>query len=131
VRALVIAAAVLCAGAAAGAGPGQVAEVAAVVPVEDAAPASPGLAERLAAIRERIQAALEYPPLARLDDTTGSVVVRFEIDAQGAASEVRVVRSSGSPRLDAAALRAVREAGELPRVGGPLEVPVHFALVPR
>ena len=107
------------------------AEVAAVVRVQDAVPAGPSLAERLATIRERIQRALVYPPLARSRDTDGSLTLRFEIDAGGVPRNVRVTRSSGSPRLDRAALRAVEEAGRLPRVHGPLEVPVQFELAGR
>lgn len=102
--------------------------VVAALPVQDAVPPGPGLAQRLEVIRERIQAALVYPPLARLRGADGAARVRFEIDAAGGAREVRVVRSSGSPQLDAAAVRAVLAAGALPRVAGPLEVPVHFDL---
>ena len=102
-----------------------------MAPVEDAVPSGPSLSERLAIIRERIQGALEYPPLARGRDADGRAVVRFEIDPEGLAREVAVVRSSGDPRLDAAAVRAVETAGSLPRVYGPLEVPVHFELSAR
>jgi protein TonB len=83
---------------------------------------------RLAEIRRRIQAALEYPPIARWQDLQGDALVRFEIGAEGRAQGVQVVRSSGEPLLDAAAVRAVLAAGALPRVYGPLEVPVSFEL---
>ena len=98
----------------------------AAVPVEDAMPLGPSVDERLSVIRQRIQRALRYPPLARLRSSDGDAVVRFEIGPSGVAHEIRVVRSSGHPQLDAAAARAVREAGRLPRVIGPLEVPVRF-----
>lgn len=104
------------------------AKVAAVVSLEDAVPQRPSLAERLAVIRERIQNALEYPPLARLRERAGAATVRFEIDSAGQANAVRVVRSSGSPQLDDAAVRAVSTAGPLPWVYGALEVPVTFEL---
>jgi TonB family protein len=100
-------------------------------PAVDLAPGGPSVEERLAEIRRRIEAALEYPPLARWQDREGAVLVRFEIDANGHAREVRVVRSSGEPLLDAAAARAVVAAGVLPRVYGPLEVPVSFELATR
>ena len=102
--------------------------VAAVNLSDDAMPQGPSVADRLAIIREKIQNALEYPPLARLHDSYGDAVVRFEIDRSGSAENVRVVRSSGHDRLDSSAIRAVETASPLPWVYGPLEVPVHFEL---
>ena len=96
--------------------------------LEDAVPAAPSRAERLEAIRVRIQAALRYPPLARWRAASGEAVVRFEIAADRRARAVRIERSSGLALLDRAALRAVLEAGELPYVHGLLEVPVRFDL---
>jgi len=104
------------------------AEVAAVSLIEDAMPNAPSVADRLAIIRERIQAQVEYPPLARLYDASGETLVRFEIDRSGSAQNVRVVRSSGDDQLDTSAVRAVQSAHPLPWVYGPLEVPVHFEL---
>ncbi len=103
-------------------------EVAAVILSDDAMPQGPSVADRLGIIRQKIQNALEYPPLARLHDSDGDALVRFEIDRSGAAQNVRVVRSSGHERLDASAVRAVESANPLPWVYGPLEVPVHFEL---
>jgi TonB family protein len=100
-------------------------------PAVDFAPSGPSVESRLAEIRRRIQAALEYPPLARWQDLEGDALVRFEIGSEGRARGVRVVRSSGEPLLDAAAARAVVAAGVLPRVYGPLEVPVSFELATR
>jgi protein TonB len=100
-------------------------------PAVDLAPTGPSVEARLAEIRRRIQAALEYPPIARWQDLQGDALVRFEIGAEGRAHGVRVVRSSGEPLLDAAAVRAVLAAGVLPRVYGPLEVPVSFELATR
>jgi TonB family protein len=104
------------------------AEVAAVILFDDAMPYGPSVADRLAIIREKIQNALEYPPLARLLDSDGDALVRFEIDRSGTAQNVRVVQSSGHDRLDTSAVRAVETASPLPWVYGPLEVPVHFEL---
>ena len=103
-------------------------EVAAVILSDDAMPRSPSVADRLAIIREKIQNALEYPQLARLHDSDGDALVRFEIDRSGSALNVRVVRSSGHDLLDTSALHAVETANPLPWVYGPLEVPVHFKL---
>ena len=103
-------------------------EVAAVIFSDDAMPRGPSVASRLAIIREKIQKALEYPPLARLHDSDGDALVRFEIDRSGSAQNIRLVRSSGHDRLDTSAVRAVETASPLPWVYGPLEVPVHFEL---
>ncbi len=117
-----------CAFAAAGSAAADSSELAAVVPSVDARPATRSVAQRLAIIRERIQNALEYPALARLRDSDGDALVRFEIDHTGVAREIQVVRSSGYPLLDASAVRAVENAKPLPWVYGPLEVPVRFEL---
>jgi len=114
--------------AAAGSAVADSSEVAAVIPSVDARPETPSVADRLAIIRQRIQSALEYPPLARLRKSGGDALVRFEIDHTGVAREIEVVRSSGYPLLDESAVRAVQNAKPLPWVYGPLEVPVHFEL---
>lgn len=49
-----------------------------------------------------------YPLLSRRLGEQGTVLLTVWVDAQGAATEVRLARSSGHPRLDAAALQAVR-----------------------
>jgi TonB family protein len=103
-------------------------EVAAVILSDDAMPRGPSIASRLAIIREKIQDTLEYPPLARLHDSDGDALVRFEIDRSGSAQNIRLVRSSGHDRLDTSAVRAIEAASPLPWVYGPLEVPVHFEL---
>lgn len=99
--------------------------------VDDAVPLGPNAEARLAEIRRRIQAALVYPPLAHLQHLEGEALVRFVIDAQGTARQVRVHRSSGRPSLDRAARRAVTAAAPLPWVYGRLEVPVRFSLSER
>lgn len=49
-----------------------------------------------------------YPPLSRRLGETGKVVLRVELDATGRVSAAQVLTSSGSSRLDAAALAAVK-----------------------
>ena len=97
----------------------------------DAGPSGPSVTERLGEIRERIQAALEYPPVARMQRVEGEALVRFEIGRDGAARDVRLFRTSGKPSLDRAATRAVVAAAPLPWVYGRLEVPVRFELEAR
>ncbi|MBI4988691.1 MAG: energy transducer TonB [Rhodocyclales bacterium] len=49
-----------------------------------------------------------YPPLSRRLGEEGKVVLRVELDEQGSVSAARVATASGFPRLDEAALAAVK-----------------------
>ncbi len=49
-----------------------------------------------------------YPPVARRLGEQGRVVLRVLVSADGKAEQVDLRASSGSPRLDAAALETVR-----------------------
>ena len=79
----------------------------------------------------------EYPALSRRRGEQGVVVLRVRCDAQGRVTEVAVQSSSGSPRLDHAALQAVaawrfkpaRAGGRA--VAGELELPIRFRLQDR
>jgi protein TonB len=95
---------------------------------QDAVPPGPPLDERLLAIRERIQAAIVYPTLARMRRLEGVAQVRFAIAADGRPQELAVAGSTGHAILDRAALAAVEAAAPLPWVYGLLEVPVRFEL---
>ncbi|HET6465212.1 MAG TPA: energy transducer TonB [Nitrospiria bacterium] len=50
----------------------------------------------------------DYPPSAKRLAEQGRVVVRVELDEQGRIGSARIENSSGSPRLDGAALAAVK-----------------------
>lgn len=52
----------------------------------------------------------DYPKSARLRGEQGNVLLEFRVDVKGVVESVSVVMSSGFPELDAAALRAVRQA---------------------
>jgi len=52
----------------------------------------------------------DYPRTARLRGEEGEVVLEISVSAAGAVDDVRVVRSSGFPSLDDAAVDAVRAA---------------------
>ncbi|UCE85669.1 MAG: energy transducer TonB [Deltaproteobacteria bacterium] len=116
-------------------GPGQADDnprhAAVEVGTVDAVPHGPSVAERLAEIRRRIQAATVYPPIARRQGLAGTAHVRFQIGRDGIATGIEASRSSGHWILDRAAERSVRSAGRLPWVYGRLEVPVRFELEPR
>jgi protein TonB len=97
----------------------------------DLVPSPPSAAERLEAIRQRVQAAVVYPQAARERGIQGVARIQFRIDAAGRAAEVITVESSGSPMLDTAAEQAARDARELPQLTGWVRIPVRFALAPR
>lgn len=75
-----------------------------------------------------------YPPLSRRLHEQGRVLLRVRVSADGEAREVRIESSSGSERLDRAALDAVRRWRFSPARRGsePVEgmalVPIDFAL---
>lgn len=64
----------------------------------------------------RLRRALRYPAEARRERLRGEVHVAFTVRGGGGVSGVRVVRSSGSPVLDRAALETVRRAVPFPPV---------------
>ncbi len=117
--------------AGAGADPPPAPAVARIASGGDVVPQGPSLDERLGAIQRRVQAALVYPPLARLRRTQGTALLAFEIGADGRARGVAVAHSSGFAALDRAALRAVHAVDQLPYVYGRLEIPVRFELAAR
>jgi protein TonB len=88
----------------------------------------------LAGLRQRIQAALHYPPAARRRGLSGTVQLELTIRPDGAIDGVELFRSSSHAVLDEAALEAVRTLGRRPlpppAAGRGLRVrlPVVFAL---
>lgn len=75
-----------------------------------------------------------YPPLSRRVGEHGRVLLRVQVDAGGLPSHVEIGSSSGSPRLDQAALEAVRRWKFVPATRGDkavsaqVLVPVQFSL---
>jgi periplasmic protein TonB len=58
-------------------------------------------------VRSRVQRYFRYP---RSTDSSGTVTVSFVVSSGGSVSSLRILRGSGSPVLDEAALNAVRKA---------------------
>jgi protein TonB len=81
-----------------------------------------------------VQPAPHYPPDSRRIREQGLVILRVLIDDRGHAKAVEVYRSSGHPRLDEAARRAVERAVFKPYMDGGVAresaaiVPVEFSL---
>ncbi|MGF0069506.1 TonB family protein [Candidatus Spyradosoma sp. SGI.093] len=80
-------------------------------------------ADATATVRYRRRVAPKYPRADALAGRTGTVVLLLDIDERGALTGVRVKRSSGSPSLDAAAIRAARASEYLPAREGARAVP--------
>ncbi|WP_159585998.1 energy transducer TonB [Chelativorans xinjiangense] len=84
-------------------------------------------------IVSRLRRALRYPRAAQRERLRGEVGVAFTVAGNGAVSGIRVVRSSGSPILDQAAVETVRRAAPFPaipdgagRSSWPFTVPLAF-----
>lgn len=75
-----------------------------------------------------------YPPMLRRTGEEGKVVLRVFVTAEGAAGNVQVLHSSGSPLFDEAALTAVRKWRFVPARRGDtpiaewVQVPIEFRL---
>jgi protein TonB len=116
----------------------------AAVPAEPA-PAAPPMAPAPAAeppplVAARFDAeylhnpAPSYPPLSRRRGEQGTVMLMVKVSAEGFAQRVEVHESCGYPRLDAAALEAVRAWRFVPArrgdaaVAASVLVPIAFVL---
>ena len=81
-----------------------------------------------------INPAPAYPPLSRRMNEEGRVLLRVMVDADGNPSALEIHTSSGFPRLDQAALDAVRRWKFVPArrgdeaVAGAVNVPIDFRL---
>ena len=75
-----------------------------------------------------------YPPESRLAREQGTVLLRLTVTAQGSPESISVQRSSGHPRLDAAAVAGVRQWRFRPAikagiaVAATVTIPVRFDL---
>lgn len=80
----------------------------------------------------KLRRSLRYPAEAKRQKIRGEVHVAFTVSSGGGVSGVRVVRSSGSPVLDRAALDTVQRAAPFPpipdgRANWPFTVPLAFS----
>jgi len=77
-----------------------------------------------AAISQRIQSRLRYPPLAKRLGLEGTARVRFTVSADGSVSSLTLAETSGDSSLDQAALDAVQDSSPLPPPPAGLDTPV-------
>ena len=81
----------------------------------------------------KLRRSLRYPSQARRERLRGEVHVAFTVSAGGGVSSIRIVRGSGSPVLDQAAIETVQRAAPFPpipqgagRNNWPFTVPLAF-----
>ncbi len=82
----------------------------------------------LTRILARLQRVRQYPREARRQQLTGSPKVEFRIQPDGSLAYVKVVQSSGSAILDAAAIRTVHRSTPLPYYANAIAIPIRFEL---
>ena len=70
-------------------------------------------------VHRRIQRSLRYPSSAKRRGISGTPTVRFRIDEGGNLTSIALLKSSGYPELDEAALDAVRRAAPFRADGRP------------
>lgn len=88
--------------------------------VVEASPTKPAPARISNDVRDNFQdlPSPPYPPTSVRMNEQGSVLLSIKVEANGMASDVDVVRSSGFPRLDDAAVKAALRWRYVPRGGG-------------
>lgn len=79
-------------------------------------------------IRNSIEKAKVYPPLARRKGIEGKVFLRFRIRPDGEVDEVKIVKGSGSEILDTASIETIKKSAPLPYAPGWIELPLVFKL---
>ena len=77
--------------------------------------------------KELRQPSVQYPPISYDNAEEGTVTLRFIVQPDGSVSDIRIARSSGHPRLDAAAVRSLRQAKFQPATchGKPIAMQIH------
>jgi len=85
-------------------------------------------------LRDRIEQLKRYPPMARMNNWQGKVVLKFVVREDGTVENLEVVQSSGHTVLDEAAMETIRQASPLPlkhALGKPrvtFQFPINYAL---
>ena len=84
--------------------------------------------------KELRQPSVQYPPISRDNGEEGTVTLLLAVQPDGSVSDIRIARSSGHQRLDAAAQKALRNIKLQPATchGKPiamrLTMPITFTL---
>ncbi|MEO5377040.1 MAG: energy transducer TonB [Magnetococcus sp. DMHC-6] len=68
----------------------------------------------LKSVKDRVEQGWSYPTQAKEENLHGSLFIAFTINKEGQLEKIELIRSSGSPILDQAALAAVKNAAPFP-----------------
>ena len=79
--------------------------------------------------KELHRPSLQYPSASQDVGDEGIVTLRFIVQPDGSVSDIRIARSSGYRRLDAAAVRSLRRAKFQPATchGKPIAMRIHYS----
>ena len=77
--------------------------------------------------KELRRPSVQYPPASQDNGDEGTVTLLLAVQTDGSISDIRIARSSGYQRLDAAAVRSLRQAKFQPATchGKPIAVQIH------
>ena len=77
--------------------------------------------------KELRRPSVQYPPASQNNGDEGTVTLLLAVQTDGSISDIRIARSSGYQRLDAAAVRSLRQAKFQPATchGKPIAVRIH------
>lgn len=97
-------------------------------PPVSAAQAATALQAYAGQLRARVQSSLVVPPMVRMMRLSGETLVAIKLSPSGALLDVSVLRSSGAPPIDKAALQTVRATQFAPFTGDMPHNPLTFTL---
>ena len=80
--------------------------------------------------KELHRPSVQYPPISNDNGEEGTVTLLLAVQTDGSISDIRIARSSGHPRLDAAAQKAHRNIKLQPATchGKPIAVRIHRSI---
>ena len=80
--------------------------------------------------KELRRPSVQYPPASQDNGDEGTVTLLLAVQTDGSISDIRIARSSGYQRLDAAAIRSLRQAKFQPATchGKPIAVRIHKSI---
>jgi protein TonB len=79
-------------------------------------------------LHDQIQQNLSYPLSAKLLTEQGITRLRFAMDRQGTISKISIVKSSGYPDLDQAAITTLQNISPLSNAANYLQQPQYFEI---
>lgn len=82
----------------------------------------------LTQIRTKIERVKYYPTIAKRQGLVGRPELSFQINSDGSATNIKVIKSSGNQILDDAAVETIKQAGPYPSYSDPISLSINFSL---